>query len=410
MRIIKLSLVLSLPLALAAWDYQGDEARKPELQGAVDVLATFGFPSPDAVRLDDSALALTLQGQTLGVPLKDGKADLAWALVDLELALVDRDAFRPWRDATSAFLRSKIHKTEWIPSSLQEGLLKAWMTDLTRDRPELLGPLWSAVRETGWRGWKTFFQFNMGTTPEDSFAASASKALPALRALIPHSAPVDLKEGQITFALPPARPLSVSMVELAFPADRVTGTGITWAAPRFPVPAVLLAYYGPPLDTFEVVDLSRKQSEILVPFKGLSALYLAGFSPDFSAVGDAVTLHAAPEENYPFVLKQAALRQEEEGISVSFDAEALRRIDGFVLMKGMAGDSTRPQPVGMVPGLGSSGDAYSFTILDSASPEEGQRPVYYLYAITEDGLLAQAAELPLAASQPVAAGTAAELR
>jgi|GEM_PF-3318705 len=410
MRTIVLSLVLCLPLAVAAWDFQGDETRKPELQRAVDVLETFGFPAPDAVRLDDSALALTLQGQTLGAPLKDGSVDLAWALLDLELAVVDRDAFRPWRDATSAFLRNRAHKTDWIPSSLQQGMLKAWITDLTRDRPETLGSLWSAVRGKGWREWKTFFQFNAGTTPEDSFAASAFKALPALRPLIPRAAPVNLKEGQITFALPPAAPLSVSLVELAFPADRMTGTGIAWDAPRFPVPAVLLAYYGPPLDTFEVVDLSRKQNEILVPFKGLSALYIAGFSPDFAAAGDSVTLHAAPEENYPFVLKQAALRQDEEGISVTFDAEALRRVDGFVLMKGMAGDSARPQTVGMVPGLGSSADAYSFTIMDAASPAEGQRPVYYLYALTEDGLLAQAAELPLAASQPVVAGTAAELQ
>ena len=409
MRTIALSLVFCLPLAAAAWDFQGDETRKPELQRAVDVLEFFGFPAPDAVRLDDNALALTLQGQTLGAPLKGANVDLAWALLDLELAVVDRNAFRPWRDATAAFLRSRVHKTDWIPSSLQEGMLKAWMTDLTRERPEFLGSLWSAVRESGWRGWKTFFQFNAGTTPEDSFAASASRVLPSLRPLIPRLPAVDLKEGQITFALPPAPPLSVSMVELAFPADRVTGTSIAWDAPRFPVPAVLLAYYGPPLDTFDVVDLSRKQNEILVPFKGLSALYIAGFSPDFSTVGDPLALHAAPEENYPFVLKQAALKQDEEGISVTFDTEALRRIDGFVLMKGMAGDSARPQPVGMVPGLGSSGDAYSFTILDPASPDEGQRPVYYLYAITEDGLLAQAAELPLAASQPVAAGTAAEL-
>jgi hypothetical protein len=400
MKKILTALLCLCGIAAFAWEFQGDEGVKPRIQSTFEVLEAHGFPVPESVALTEESLEVLLGGEPYRTPLPEGGFDLPTALVDAELALLDRQAFDPWRDASSAFLLSRIHEREWKPANLREGLMKGFIETLIREDRTLLGGLWNETRGASWAGWNAFFKFHFASTPEAEFARAASAALPFLRPLMAGSPAVELKDGYVNFSLPPAPPLGASLVELKFPADRPMGASLDWEVPKFPWPAFLLAYYGPPLNTFEVLDLATKEGQVTFPFKGLSGLYVAAFSPDFSGTAQPIPLHSSLVENYPFLLKEAQLLEDTDGVALSFEAEGLQEVDSFVLLKGTSGNAALPQPVGTVPGLGTSPDAFTFTLIDTEGVASSEKQVYYLYALTEDGFLSQAASFPVGPAAP----------
>ena len=399
MRAITLALFLLLPLSTPAFDYAGDEALRREAALTVLTLTEHGFPAPDAVTLQDGVLTLSFDGVDARGALPPAGGTLVETLIGTNLAYWGPSVPEPLAGAVRAYLSARTRGSEWTPRSLSDALLQAFVVDVVKDAPERLGGLWEAAgRGDPWTGMERFFNFQFGLAPEAFFARCAARSLPHLLPFLNGIPSASVREGETDFSLPAAAPLSASALDLGFPSGKDLGLALAWDGGRLPAPTFLLVAYGAPLDHFDLIDLESRFDGITLPLSGVSKVVLIATNPAFARpTPDPIFLRGTLAEGFPCRLAGIDLQSEEDEASLSFTADAMADVAAFVVLRGTASHPGRLETVGFLPGLGQAADPYTFTLVDPEHPPAAEAPVYYLFAITADGLMAHQGTLPLPA-------------